>query len=332
MPAISRWSRSSECSRRESDARIRATSSTSSSFASGPRCASSACAASGRRSQTPARFFAPGLGQLQLAAVDEPQPEDRRLRALAALRHVLQPARRSSGGRAARARRRRSAAGSASRGARRRAVPRPRAPFSGGSNVFSVAMCAGPACSIGDRFTSGSSWRRHASTSGSSGTSVVSGVGGRDQGNRAARRCRRGGAPRARALDCGRCVRRRRRTASSARRSSRCRRSRSLEGYDDLGDDELAIACALPPGRARAARGGAEAAGARRGDRRRPRERPAGRAPGREARPQLLGKHAGMLAACRAHGWPLHPYRALEHPLQQRVAALVGDAEVAVDG
>jgi L-asparaginase II len=39
-----------------------------------------------------------------------------------------------------------------------------------------------------------------------------------------------------------------------------------------------------------------------------------------------------MLAACRAHGWPLHPYRSLEHPLQQRVAALVGDGAVAVDG
>jgi L-asparaginase II len=39
-----------------------------------------------------------------------------------------------------------------------------------------------------------------------------------------------------------------------------------------------------------------------------------------------------MLAACRAHGWPLHPYRALDHPLQQRVAELVGDAGVGVDG
>jgi L-asparaginase II len=46
------------------------------------------------------------------------------------------------------------------------------------------------------------------------------------------------------------------------------------------------------------------------------------------------GKHAGMLAACRAHDWPLHPYRSPSHPLQARVAELVGDpsAEVAVDG
>ena len=34
------------------------------------------------------------------------------------------------------------------------------------------------------------------------------------------------------------------------------------------------------------------------------------------------GKHAGMLAACRAHGWPLHPYRDPAHPLQQRIAEL----------
>jgi L-asparaginase II len=39
-----------------------------------------------------------------------------------------------------------------------------------------------------------------------------------------------------------------------------------------------------------------------------------------------------MLAACRAHDWPLHPYRELSHPLQQRVAELVGPADVAVDG
>src|SRR5207253_10957642 len=41
---------------------------------------------------------------------------------------------------------------------------------SGGSNVFSVAMCAGPACSIGNARTGPSRARRHASISGSSGT------------------------------------------------------------------------------------------------------------------------------------------------------------------
>ena len=44
------------------------------------------------------------------------------------------------------------------------------------------------------------------------------------------------------------------------------------------------------------------------------------------------GKHAGMLAACVAHGWPLHPYRDPAHPLQQRIAELVGGGEIAVDG
>ena len=45
------------------------------------------------------------------------------------------------------------------------------------------------------------------------------------------------------------------------------------------------------------------------------------------------GKHAGMLAACRAHGWPLHPYRDPSHPLQQRIAELVGRRRAsAIDG
>jgi L-asparaginase II len=39
-----------------------------------------------------------------------------------------------------------------------------------------------------------------------------------------------------------------------------------------------------------------------------------------------------MLAACRAHGWPLHPYRDPEHPLQRRIASLLGGEHVAVDG
>jgi L-asparaginase II len=39
-----------------------------------------------------------------------------------------------------------------------------------------------------------------------------------------------------------------------------------------------------------------------------------------------------MLAACRAHGWPLHPYRDPAHPLQQRIAELLGGGHVAVDG
>jgi L-asparaginase II len=50
------------------------------------------------------------------------------------------------------------------------------------------------------------------------------------------------------------------------------------------------------------------------------------------------GKHAGMLAACRAHGWPLETYRDPDHPLQQEVlrAVLVATGEdrvhIGVDG
>jgi len=35
------------------------------------------------------------------------------------------------------------------------------------------------------------------------------------------------------------------------------------------------------------------------------------------------GKHAGMLAACAASGWPLETYRDPAHPLQQKVRALL---------
>jgi len=105
-----------------------------------------------------------------------------------------------------------------------------------------------------------------------------------------------------------------------------------LEGYDDLGDEELAIASAshqaepaqLDAVRTLLARAEASVDDLENGLQN-------GRPEGKLGH-NCSGKHAGMLAACRAHGWPLHPYRSLEHPLQQRVAALVGDAEVAVDG
>jgi L-asparaginase II len=52
------------------------------------------------------------------------------------------------------------------------------------------------------------------------------------------------------------------------------------------------------------------------------------------------GKHAAMLAACRAHGWPLDDYRDADHPLQQalldEVAAATGlepsEVETGPDG
>jgi len=38
------------------------------------------------------------------------------------------------------------------------------------------------------------------------------------------------------------------------------------------------------------------------------------------------GKHAGMLALCRARGWPTENYRLLEHPVQQACLAAVAEA------
>ena len=105
-----------------------------------------------------------------------------------------------------------------------------------------------------------------------------------------------------------------------------------LEGYDDLGDDELAIASAshqAEPAQLEAVRKLLARAGATRDDLENGLQE--GRPDGKVGH-NCSGKHAGMLAACRAHGWPPHPYRSLDHPLQQRVAALVGEAEVGVDG
>jgi L-asparaginase II len=87
--------------------------------------------------------------------------------------------------------------------------------------------------------------------------------------------------------------------------------------YPDLGEEELAIASASHYGTPRhietvrrllALTGGSED------------ELDCGR---QEGRPQeaiydnCSGKHAGMLATCRAHGWPVEGYRRADHPLQQ---------------
>jgi L-asparaginase II len=105
-----------------------------------------------------------------------------------------------------------------------------------------------------------------------------------------------------------------------------------LEGYDDLSDDEVAIACAshqAEPAQLEAVRKLLERAGVAVDDLENGVQE--GRPEGKLGH-NCSGKHAGMLAACRAHGWPLHPYRDASHPLQCRVAELVGEAEVAVDG
>jgi L-asparaginase II len=44
------------------------------------------------------------------------------------------------------------------------------------------------------------------------------------------------------------------------------------------------------------------------------------------------GKHAGMLALCRAHGWPTAGYRLPDHPVQQACAAAHAEAVEADEG
>jgi len=104
------------------------------------------------------------------------------------------------------------------------------------------------------------------------------------------------------------------------------------EAYDDLGDDELAIACAshqaepeqLDAVRKVLARAHATVDDLENGPQ-------AGRPHGKLGH-NCSGKHAGMLAACRANGWPRAGYRFREHPLQALIGGLVGAPEAAIDG
>src|SRR2546421_741438 len=89
-----------------------------------------------------------------------------------------------------------------------------------------------------------------------------------------------------------------------------------VEGYDDLGDDEIAIACAshrAEPAQLTAVRKVLARAEATVEDLENGLQ---------EARPEgklghnCSGKHAGMLAACHAYGWPFHPYRDPAQPLR----------------
>jgi L-asparaginase II len=105
-----------------------------------------------------------------------------------------------------------------------------------------------------------------------------------------------------------------------------------VEAYDDLDDDEIAIACAshrAEPAQLAAVRKVLARAGATADDLENGLQE--GRPDGKLGH-NCSGKHAGMLAACRGHGWPMHPYRDPEHPLQQRIAELLGGNDVAVDG
>jgi L-asparaginase II len=90
-----------------------------------------------------------------------------------------------------------------------------------------------------------------------------------------------------------------------------------VRARDDLPDDELAIACAshhdtpeqVTAVRALLARAEATEADLELG----PQE---GRPPGL-IHNNCSGNHAGMLALCRARGWPTQGYRLPEHPVQQ---------------
>lgn len=106
-----------------------------------------------------------------------------------------------------------------------------------------------------------------------------------------------------------------------------------LEAYDDLTDEELAIASAshrAEPAQLEAVRTLLARAGATEDDLENGEQE--GRPPGR-LHHNCSGKHAGMLAACRANGWDFRGYRLPEHPLQRRIAELLPEATAtATDG
>ena len=99
-----------------------------------------------------------------------------------------------------------------------------------------------------------------------------------------------------------------------------------VRSRDDLPDDELAIACAshhdtpeqVAAVRALLARAEAAEADLELG----PQE---GRAP-ELIHNNCSGNHAGMLALCRARGWPTQGYRLPEHPVQQACLAIHAEA------
>ena len=99
-----------------------------------------------------------------------------------------------------------------------------------------------------------------------------------------------------------------------------------VRSRDDLPDDELAIACAShrdTPEQIAAVRGLLARAEATEDD------LELGPQEGRP--PELIhnncsGNHAGMLALCRARGWPTRDYRLPEHPVQQACLAVHAEA------
>jgi L-asparaginase len=100
-----------------------------------------------------------------------------------------------------------------------------------------------------------------------------------------------------------------------------------VRAYDDLADEEVAIACASHGARAEqlaAVRMLLERAGASEED------LECGPVGGSRLEHNCSGKHAGFLCVCAAQGWPFEGYRLPEHPLQQDLESLVhGAARVA---
>jgi L-asparaginase II len=106
-----------------------------------------------------------------------------------------------------------------------------------------------------------------------------------------------------------------------------------MEASDDLSEAELAIASAshqAEPAQLEAVHRLLDRAGATRDDLENGIQE--GRPEGKVGH-NCSGKHAGMLAACRANGWPFEGYRLPDHPLQRRIRELIGgDEGIAVDG
>jgi len=115
----------------------------------------------------------------------------------------------------------------------------------------------------------------------------------------------------------------------------------------DFTDQEVAVMCAshnAEPVHVAAVRSLLERAGVNEEALQCPSVRPwdeaaAQHAPGpRTINSDCSGKHAGMLAACAAQGWPQESYRAGEHPLQEAILATVREVtgldslRVGVDG
>jgi L-asparaginase II len=106
------------------------------------------------------------------------------------------------------------------------------------------------------------------------------------------------------------------------------------DAYDDLDDDELAIACAshqaepaqLDAVRKLLARAGATVNDLECG----PQE---GRPEGKLGH-NCSGKHAGFLAVCKEKGWAFDGYRLPAHPIQRRIRELlgIGPMPCAIDG